>query len=255
MRRGTSTKTLASIELWLADTFCWKATFSCPCRLVLPLCLVSYRSMHYPAPVSHSPSLCGCYLLKMADRKSLIPSDIQCSSYLVYHTGSHLSWTYINNYTAPVLLIIVVSAQRCVFCHCQEMRDWNELNSFLSCFQQPWSQIQHMLDTDQTDRGVLSYVQGHVWLCSSWPTSHMRTNGIQFTCDRRISQNIYNPFCFTPGVLLHWRDLSNALPYWQRCIRLRFKQQPLCCEVQPFVRYRDTEQLIQAHAISQQLLF
>lgn len=71
----------------------------------------SVRSTHCPPPqpVSHTLSRKVVICRKMADRKSLIPSDIQCSSYLVYHADSHLSWAYINNYTASVSLIIVVS--------------------------------------------------------------------------------------------------------------------------------------------------
>lgn len=115
------------------------------CRPGLPLCFLSCRSTQSGACIAHClslfhiTSLSGCYLSKMADRRTLMPSDTQCSSCIVYHTESHLSWAYINNYRAPVALIIVVSVQRYVFCCCQETEGWNELSFFFfSCLEQPW---------------------------------------------------------------------------------------------------------------------
>lgn len=133
---GTPPERLIFNELLLAHSH---SVLSC--GLVLPLCFLSYRSTRCGACIVHclslfhilSRSLGGCHLLKMADRKSLIPSDTQYSSYLVYHTDSHLSCAYINNYTAPVLHIIVVSAQKCVFCCCQEMGIGMSPLFFFSC--------------------------------------------------------------------------------------------------------------------------
>lgn len=125
---------LSFIELMLASASCRKATASCSVSMFWSYLCATVRSSHcpLPPPVSHSPPslyLRDCYLSKMADRKSLMPSDVQCSSCLVYRTDSHLSWAYINNYTVPVSLIIGASAQRYVFCCCQETggKEWAQI--------------------------------------------------------------------------------------------------------------------------------
>lgn len=105
-----------------------------------------------PQPLPHSLSIRDCYLLEMADRKSLIPSDIACSSYLVYHSDSHLSWTNINNYTVPVVLIIVAPVPRYVFCCCQEMGI--EMSSVLFFFFSHSFRFSDISDVDQIIRRV-----------------------------------------------------------------------------------------------------
>lgn len=138
---------LIFIEILLDSTFCWKASF-CPAGLcylcafwATGVCVVHCLSLF------HILSLCVAAICwKWLTERVLF--------HLTYNTPQTLCttltliflWAYINNYTAPVLLIIVVSAQQCVFCCCQEMRIGMSSDFlFLFFFEQSWSQIQQYL--------------------------------------------------------------------------------------------------------------
>ena len=130
---GSSAKAKGWLN-WRRPTRCTGSQYSMPSRPLLPLC---------PPPraagtrrrelVSHSLSVGGCYLWRMAAGETFIPPDTPCVPHRLSSVSGH-----INNYTAAVLLIIAAAAQRSVFCSCREAAERNELRFFLEL---PGSQI------------------------------------------------------------------------------------------------------------------
>lgn len=117
----------------LANKFCWKATVSCPAGLSY---LCAFWATGVPCQERVLSTASACFTFPVSLRLLFVENGWQKDSYsiwhtmlfiLVHHTDSHLSWAYINNYTAPVSLITAVSAQRYVFCCCQQMGDRNDL--------------------------------------------------------------------------------------------------------------------------------